>query len=1136
MKKLAAIVLFCASAFGASLTDIVTVNTGTVANDRTGDTLRLATMKTLTNINILSNVVSSLSDAVSTIGGASPTNKLTITSNLLDVASATLSRSNIHTFPHITISDYVPDPSGATESTTALVNTLSAASDGDDVYLPEGTFVIDTVTVSKAIRLHLSPGTRLKHKGAATSSMLNWTASKGEITGGVLDGNMANQSTATWRSLLMLNSSGAFDFKVNGVTFTNFVKNGIESSSTSYGNIRVEDSKFLNGREHGGTIGFFSSGISLLSSVANTTSTVQIAHCDFIQDSLPSDFGTTASSAPGGILITGGGALGGTNNAANIWYNFSLEHSYFSRVGQNKAGNHIAAVQMYSGCSSVSIVNNRFEDCLFHVVNIGNSGRSIIKDNILTSRLGDDLQDAVAIQINPNVRQDSARVHRYANVSDNIIDGYLGHAGIYFISSNYATNRAFGFEAIIANNIITNCSAGLGVYAWEGPINVSGNHIWTPNTGGYAFLNSAVVMDEIDGNVNLFGNFVSAHGSTGVYLAGTNANYQVFGNYFSDDGEGSTWEAFTARGVKSLNVSHSWFNGYNSAQAARVLQGSDGTHTGTLSWDYDSNLIVAGTFNIISAQVDAQTGVTTGNGFPWAAATTQGKWNYDAHGLEIGGATATYALPINVLRTTNTEVYIKLNNTGTNSLAGFLLSAGPSGHTASGYMYAGDDTYSDTRQRQAFGGKLNGDALHYNFIAPLSSQDFNFYQGGFTSSLRLFGTTNAALAGDVTAYSVTADTLYGTNLVVGYNVKATNALQFQGTSQIKSGTDGCLTLLDSAGTSFTRLQLGGTSSSFPMWKRNSAVLEAKLADDSAYATLNAGVVALGSGFASMNASSGAGFNLGSGKQFAFSSTTAEGGSKDTGIARDAAGIIRVTDGSTGTGSVRASAGQFDTAKVTNGIDVGNTDTSITRSAAGIIAVENKDVVDVSSTQTLTGKTFDSQGTGNVLKFLDEVHLVTPHQVDNTGATRVTTEGATYGHATFSNSADKAGNYVIYRFRVPFDLDTGTDLSANFTFRLGGADTGKHAYEISMADVADSAGADSPTFSNAVAMNFAGDASGASADVESTGYTTLTSWRSSLTAGHILVIKLSRDGDDGTNDTSTVNSTDVELSIKYGRTQ
>src|SRR5438552_4105044 len=103
----------------------------------------------------------------------------------------------------------------------------------------------------------------------------------------------------------------------------------------------------------------------------------------------------------------------------------------------------------------------------------------------------------------------------------------------------------------------------------------------------------------------------------------------------------------------------------------------------------------------------------------------------------------------------------------------------------------------------------------------------------------------------------------------------------------------------------------------------------------------------------------------------------------------------------------------------------------------------------------------------------------PDQGDGTNALRVTTEGATYGHFTFSNSVAKASNYVLYRLRVPDNLDTTIDLQASFSFRLGGADTGKHSYYISMADVAASASADAPTFSNEVALSFAGDASGAS---------------------------------------------------------
>ena len=57
--------------------------------------------------------------------------------------------------------------------------------------------------------------------------------------------------------------------------------------------------------------------------------------------------------------------------------------------------------------------------------------------------------------------------------------------------------------------------------------------------------------------------------------------------------------------------------------------------------------------------------------------------------------------------------------------------------------------------------------------------------------------------------------------------------------------DGVLELSDSAQTNFGRLQFGGTTSSFPSIKRNSAAIDFRLADDSAYATIAANTIELG---------------------------------------------------------------------------------------------------------------------------------------------------------------------------------------------------------------------------------------------------------------------------------------------------
>jgi hypothetical protein len=65
-------------------------------------------------------------------------------------------------------------------------------------------------------------------------------------------------------------------------------------------------------------------------------------------------------------------------------------------------------------------------------------------------------------------------------------------------------------------------------------------------------------------------------------------------------------------------------------------------------------------------------------------------------------------------------------------------------------------------------------------------------------------------------------------------------------SRMDSPSDGVIKLANNANTDFTRLQFGGTTSSFPALKRNGTSLEVRLADDSGPASLTANVLTLGS--------------------------------------------------------------------------------------------------------------------------------------------------------------------------------------------------------------------------------------------------------------------------------------------------
>lgn len=60
-----------------------------------------------------------------------------------------------------------------------------------------------------------------------------------------------------------------------------------------------------------------------------------------------------------------------------------------------------------------------------------------------------------------------------------------------------------------------------------------------------------------------------------------------------------------------------------------------------------------------------------------------------------------------------------------------------------------------------------------------------------------------------------------------------------GVSKLTSPSDGVILWTDAAGTAFSRMQFGGTTSSFPAIKRSSTTIHFRLADDSAFCNINA---------------------------------------------------------------------------------------------------------------------------------------------------------------------------------------------------------------------------------------------------------------------------------------------------------
>ncbi len=190
-----------------------------------------------------------------------------------------------------------------------------------------------------------------------------------------------------------------------------------------------------------------------------------------------------------------------------------------------------------------------------------------------------------------------------------------------------------------------------------------------------------------------------------------------------------------------------------------------------------------------------------------------------------------------------------------------------------------------------------------------------------------------------------------------------------------------------------------------------------------------------------------------------------------------------------------------------------------------------------ASQTFTNKTLDANGTGNTIKQYSYL-IISGRAMHMRGAgvsaPSTTQTDFNFGLPKFADDVDEATNWIDIHLQVPPDLDTAVDLTATLTFYLGGADTADHDYVLSMCNPAASAAA-ACTPSNAVNLAYTADGSGADGDVEQTAETTLTDWKSNLTAGRFLRLRLARDGDDGTNDASTVDSYPLVLTIKYGST-
>lgn len=244
--------------------------------------------------------------------------------------------------------------------------------------------------------------------------------------------------------------------------------------------------------------------------------------------------------------------------------------------------------------------------------------------------------------------------------------------------------------------------------------------------------------------------------------------------------------------------------------------------------------------------------------------------------LAVGGAALSDGYTLNVLGTTGNGNVLKIANQGasTHTLFDFYnANANPAAFRSIFSAYQSRGTLASPTALSSgdtiFSVLANGyDGSGYQFKASLDFVVDGSVSAGVVPTSIVFKTSSSSSAraavltiassGAVSLASVTDSSTPTTGSLItaggigaAKSITAGNGFNLTGTylqlktaggtltSFLESPTDGNIILEGSAGGTFGRLQFGGTSASFPALKRSTTILQARLADDSAYAPFEA---------------------------------------------------------------------------------------------------------------------------------------------------------------------------------------------------------------------------------------------------------------------------------------------------------
>ena len=284
---------------------------------------------------------------------------------LVDAATGKVEFSTVSATTGVNVKNYGATGDGTTDDTTAIQAAV-AANYGAKISFPAGTYVVNSVTVTNSISLDLQPDAILKHKASASGDMFEWSGRcDGSITGGVFDGNKANQTDA---SLKIFDLRGGASCRFSGCTFQNYKKSGIIFSAMN-GESSVTYCKFLDGAQHTGTVQEYSIGIVCQSAPSNQYNVLNVTGCTFRNS-------TTATYGKGGSALLIIEQSGGKTKCV-------ATGNTFDGMGTYAAGNLVGSIELYEGADGSVISANTIRNGYTHGIRVQNSDNVTITGNTI---------------------------------------------------------------------------------------------------------------------------------------------------------------------------------------------------------------------------------------------------------------------------------------------------------------------------------------------------------------------------------------------------------------------------------------------------------------------------------------------------------------------------------------------------------------------------------------------------------------------------------------------------------------------------------------------------------------------------------------------------------------------------------